>query len=391
LVPDSLLGELNNILLGNSTNNTLDLSGAHAASGGDDLASDVLSNSGGSVQRQKEGSLKLGLGTLNLRLSDGLGHAVPLTESEMNKVVDVGEVVGDHVSSPESGVGVGGAEAHERVGKVVLVEHGRELGSQVGSVTKGTVEVTDDGLGNEGGEVVGVLPADTLNSDGDVGGGDGVVTHANLRSDEVGLRSTGGSDGDGRGGGLKSREVLLSQLNELLVGDSSGTNKDHAVSLVVGVDVLLKVGLLDGKDVLLRSEDGAAESLSLESSGVKVVEDNLLELLVDLLLLANDNLTLALDRGLLQLGVLENVGDDLDGLSDVILERLGVVDGLLTLIYCQFRYPLVPPSNVPKYRRSSVLPCSQSRVPTAAGYACWCPVRPLVLVPTFDIPALPRH
>lgn len=62
-----------------------------------------------------------------------------------------------------------------------------------------------------------------------------------------------------------------------------------------------------------------------------MVEDNLLELLVNLLLLAQDHITLTLDGSRLELGVLEDVGEDVDGLGDIVVEGLGVVDGVLAL------------------------------------------------------------
>ena len=60
-----------------------------------------------------------------------------------------------------------------------------------------------------------------------------------------------------------------------------------------------------------------------------MVKDDLLVLLVDLLLLTDYDVALALDGGALELGVLEDVRDDIDGLRDVLAEALGVVDGLL--------------------------------------------------------------
>jgi hypothetical protein len=115
------------------------------------------------------------------------------------------------------------------------------------------------------------------------------------------------------------------------VGDAASANEDHAVGGVVGLDVGLEVGALDGLDVLLGAEDGAAEGLALEGGGVQVVEDDLLELLVDLLLLAEDDVALALDGGVLELGVLEDVGEDVDGGGDVVVEGLCVVDGVFAL------------------------------------------------------------
>jgi len=125
--------------------------------------------------------------------------------------------------------------------------------------------------------------------------------------------------------------VLLGEVDELLVGDATSTNKDHAVGGVVGLDVVLEMGALDGLDVLLGSEDGASEGLALESGCVQVVEHNLLELLVHLFLLAENNMALALDGLGLELGVLEDVGENVDGCGDVVVEGLGVVDGVFAL------------------------------------------------------------
>jgi hypothetical protein len=238
----------------------------------------------------------------------------------VDQVINVLKVVGDHVRSPQPDIRVRGAEAHEGVGKAVLVQDSRQLAAQVGSVAHGTVVVSNDGLGDKGGEVVGVLPADTLNGNSDVGGGDGVVAHADLGADEVGLLGMGGAEGQRAAGRLEAGEVLLGQLDELLVGDSSSTDKDHAVSLVVGRNVVLKILLLDRQDVLSGTKDGAAEGLALERGSVQVVEDNLLELLVDLLLLPKDDVALALNGGLVEPRVLKDIGKDLNRLSDVILE-----------------------------------------------------------------------
>jgi hypothetical protein len=115
------------------------------------------------------------------------------------------------------------------------------------------------------------------------------------------------------------------------VGDATRVDEDHAVSSVVVLDVVGKLGAGDIADVLAGAEDGAAKGLVLESSSVKVVENNLLDLLLDLLGLAEDDVALTLDGGRLELGVLENVGDNVDALGNVGVESLSEVDGVLTL------------------------------------------------------------
>lgn len=64
-----------------------------------------------------------------------------------------------------------------------------------------------------------------------------------------------------------------------------------------------------------------------------MVEDDLLELLVHLFLFAEDDITLALDGLGLELGVLEDIGENVDGGGDVVVEGLGVVDGVLALFW----------------------------------------------------------
>ena len=126
--------------------------------------------------------------------------------------------------------------------------------------------------------------------------------------------------------------MLLGKLDELSVGDATSTDKDHAVGSVVGLDVVDEILSLDALDVLCRAKDGAAERLSLERGGVKVVEDNLLELLVNLLGLSEDNIALTLDSGLLELGVLKDIGENVDGCGHIGVEGLCVVDGVLALL-----------------------------------------------------------
>ncbi len=102
LIPQLSLGEAHNILLGDGGDDTLNLLWAHTAAGGDDLASDVLSGGGGAVKGKEDRSLQLSLGALNLSLSNVVRKARPLAKSEVDKVVQTGGVLGDHVDSPKT-------------------------------------------------------------------------------------------------------------------------------------------------------------------------------------------------------------------------------------------------------------------------------------------------
>jgi hypothetical protein len=126
--------------------------------------------------------------------------------------------------------------------------------------------------------------------------------------------------------------VLLGKVDELLVGNAASSDEHHTVGGVIGLDVCLQVGALDALDVLLGSENGAAEGLVLEGGGMKVVEDDFLELLVNLLLFAENDVALALDGLGLELGILQNIGKNVDSCGDVGVEGLGVIDGVFALL-----------------------------------------------------------
>lgn len=273
----------------------------------------------------------------------------------MDEIVDALGLVGDEIDAPETikslanvntewidvaglpGIAVAGGEAHEAVGQVVLVDEAAELAALVRRVAHGLVVVSNNRLGDQGGVVIVVVPADTLDRDGDVGGGDGVIAYPDIRADKLGL-SLGQEVGVGLGGASgQLGEVLVGHLDELLVGDATGTDEDHAVGAVVVLDVVDELSAGDVADVLLGSQDGAAEGLVLEGGGVQVVKDDLLDLLLDLVGLAQDHVPLALDGGLLELGVLEDVGEDVDTLRHILVQGLGEVDGVFTLSYCQTR------------------------------------------------------
>ena len=216
----------------------------------------------------------------------------------------------------------------------MVLNEGAELATEVRRVAHSTVPVANNGLGDEGSEVVIVLPADTLNGEGNVSSRDGVITESHFGSNELGgaLLLSGESESSrGRGLAGEAAEVLLGEADELLVRDTTGTNKDHAVSSVVGLDVVNQVVAGDGLDVLLGAEDGATKGLVLVSGGVKVVENNLLELLVNLLLFTEDHVPLTLNSTGLELGVLKDVGEDINGLGNIVVEGLGVVNGVFSL------------------------------------------------------------
>lgn len=68
---------------------------------------------------------------------------------------------------------------------------------------------------------------------------------------------------------------------------------------------------------------------------MEVVENNLVQLLLDLLGFAQDHIAFPLNGGLLELGVLEDIGENVDALGNIGVESSGEVDGVFTLYSCQ--------------------------------------------------------
>lgn len=206
-----------------------------------------------------------------------------------------------------------------------------KLATLVRSVAHSLIVVANNSLGDESSEVVVVVPADTFDRNGDVGSVKSVIAYSDIGSDKLGL-FLGQKVGVSLGGGLgQLGEVLVGHLDELLVGDATGTDEDHAVGGVVVLDVVGELSSGDVADVLLGTEDGAAQRLMLEGGGMQMVKDNLLDLLFNLLRLAQNNVTFPFDSGRLELGVLEDIGKNVDALWHVLVQGLGKVDCILAL------------------------------------------------------------
>ena len=115
------------------------------------------------------------------------------------------------------------------------------------------------------------------------------------------------------------------------MGNATSSNENHAVSRVVGLDIASELGSGNITDVLSRAEDSTAQRLMLVGSGVKMVEDNLIYLLLYLLGFSENNVALPFDSRGFELRVLENIGEDVDTLRNVGVEGSREVDSVLTL------------------------------------------------------------
>lgn len=155
-------------------------------------------------------------------------------------------------------VAVAGGETQEAVGQIVLVDKTTELAALVRSIAHSLVVVANNSLSNESSEVVIVVPADTLNRNGDICSAQSVVAYSDIRTDKLGLLLGQKVGVSLRGGSGQLGKILVGHFDELLVGDTTSADKDHAISSVVMFDVVAELGSGNVADVLLGAEDSAA-------------------------------------------------------------------------------------------------------------------------------------
>ena len=101
-IPEFSVGKVHDLLLSNTINQTLNLGGGHTAAGGDELSANVLGNGGGTIQREEDRGLELSLSTLGLGGGDVGAETHPLTDGEVDEVVNLLVLVGDEVDTPKT-------------------------------------------------------------------------------------------------------------------------------------------------------------------------------------------------------------------------------------------------------------------------------------------------
>lgn len=148
-----------------------------------------------------------------------------------------------------------------RVGEVVGGNDVAELGAEQWRGTETTVPVSEDGGHDEHWPVVWASPSDGFDSKGNVERVHGVVTDSDLGTGEDWGGSGLTAEGNGVAGGGERSKVLLGELDELFVGDTTGTDKAHTVGSVVVADEAGEVFSGHVLDVLLWAENGVTELL----------------------------------------------------------------------------------------------------------------------------------
>jgi len=163
----------------------------------------------------------------------------------------------------------------------VLVDKPLSLLPLVRGITHSLGVVTNDSLGNKGSKVVSRVPAHTLDSEAIL-----AVPMASSRT-----RTSKPTSGRLLGkqvsmvlGTLarETGEVLLRQLDELLVGNATSTNQDHAVGRVVVLDVVDELVRVMSR-MFWRGQGWCGPGLGAGKQWRAGGQDDLLNLLLDLL------------------------------------------------------------------------------------------------------------
>lgn len=94
----------------------------------------------------------------------------------MSHVVEVEEVFGNHVDSPQTRVRVRSRERHERVGQVVGRDGVRESGREDRLGSERPIPIAHHALHDEHGIVIGRRPGNSFDCDRDVASGHRVVS-----------------------------------------------------------------------------------------------------------------------------------------------------------------------------------------------------------------------
>eukprot|EP00053_Salpingoeca_punica_P018402 m.180160 g.180160 ORF g.180160 m.180160 type:complete len:528 (-) comp17423_c1_seq1:12-1595(-) len=323
LVEDVARGNLPHSGGGDGVDASIGLGDGHAAAVGQNLAANLVKGGRGAVHLEEEAGLELGLraGDLGVRCTGADAH--PLLLQGIHKVLQR-LAVAHAVGAPQTRVRVGGVEGGEAVCELFLGAEASKARGEVLRAAKGAVPAAHNRVGDHEREVVRVGPADALDCNADVGLGHAVVALADLAAGEGAGRHRCGAL-RGRQGG----EALLGELDELVVVNAAGGREDNARSSVVLLDVALQIVAGDRADVLLGTEDGAAKRGAHKGLRVQHVKENLRRLVINLLDLAQDDVTLHVNLVLGQGRVLQNVGDNVHGLVRVLGEALDKVHRLL--------------------------------------------------------------
>ena len=124
--------------------------------------------------------------------------------------------------------------------------------------------------------------------------------------------------------------MLSGKITQLSVFNSSGSGNDHTGGRVMVLDVIDQIIASQGPDVLFGSENGASQSSSLKGRSMKMVQNQFFLLFVDLGHFSQNNIAFSLNGTFLQLTIEQDIGKNLDGTTQIVLEDLGKVDRLFT-------------------------------------------------------------
>ena len=232
---------------------------------------------------------------------------------------ELGHDEGDHfegfvggcagVDAERAGVGVGAEVGVDGVGHAALFADGLE--------EAGAHAAAEDGVEDEGCVAVFVGDFGRWDAEAELD-----LLKGALAAQDDGRAFGGRGEVDvGRAGGERG-EFFGDGLDELVVVELSGGGEDH-VAATEALAVVAEEGVLvEGGDGFRGAEDGLAEGLVFpEVLGEELVDEDVGVVFVDFDFL-EDDAALALDVGMGEGGVEDQVGEDVEGDGDVVVEGL---------------------------------------------------------------------
>src|SRR5581483_3045740 len=137
--------------------------------------------------------------------------------------------------------------------------------------------------------------------------------------------------------GIAARDALARELAEgaprqrqhLLVLDIAGGGQQHAGRGIVAAHIVRDAVAIDAADDLAPAQDRPAHRLIRKSTLLEEVEDEIVWRVDRLADLLQDDSALALELVAVEDGVLKDIGENVDGEPDILLEHLRVIGRVL--------------------------------------------------------------
>ncbi|KAH3666306.1 hypothetical protein OGAPHI_004495 [Ogataea philodendri] len=192
------MAPVDNVLFGDIVDYLENFLRSESATSGDQLSSNIFCRGGSAVQRKQKRTLELRLGNLDLFFREvAVSQPAPFSQNTVNHWVACLGLVHNNVGSPQTRIGVGGGERHERVAQRLLVASSNCFSQWRRRNVGGSIPVSNNRLCNQSFEIVVRRPRAAFHADGKVCVWQRLVTNLDLVTIELWNGSTRSSQRKG--------------------------------------------------------------------------------------------------------------------------------------------------------------------------------------------------